>query len=281
MKEEPKQGTVEFDRTPVEAENAQVEREIRRMSRRSFLGGGVAVGVGIVGWRWLVTRPQDGGMIWPLRRVLEANEQVGRKILDPAQLAQVFPTSRARKPRINGAFGLVNDNGDYHDVKSWSLKVSGLASGKDLTLSLDDLKKLPKYEETTQLLCIEGWSEVVSWGGARLVDFVARYPPQTKNGEAADTSNQSKNLVDYVSLTTPDKGYYVGLDMASALHPQTLLCYEMNGKPLTVEHGAPLRLVSPIKYGIKYIKCIGAIHFTNQRPADYWAEQGYDWYAGH
>ena len=84
----------------------------------------------------------------------------------------------------------------------------------------------------------------------------------------------------YISLETPDGDYYVGLDMASALHPQTLLCYEMNGQPLTSGHGAPLRLVVPVKYGIKNLKCIGKIDFSDSRPRDYWAERGYDWYAG-
>jgi len=83
-----------------------------------------------------------------------------------------------------------------------------------------------------------------------------------------------------VGLETPDSGYYVGLDSDSALHPQTLLCYEMQGAPLTPAHGAPLRLVTPVKYGIKNIKRIGAIKFQDNRPADFWAEQGYDWYAG-
>jgi DMSO/TMAO reductase YedYZ molybdopterin-dependent catalytic subunit len=68
--------------------------------------------------------------------------------------------------------------------------------------------------------------------------------------------------------------------MPSALHPQTLLAYEMNGAPLTDKHGAPLRLVMPVKYGIKNIKRIGRIEYTNERPADYWAEQGYDYYSG-
>jgi DMSO/TMAO reductase YedYZ molybdopterin-dependent catalytic subunit len=82
-------------------------------------------------------------------------------------------------------------------------------------------------------------------------------------------------------METPDGGYYIGLDRESALHPQTLLCYEMNGEPLTSDHGAPLRLVIPVKYGIKHIKRIGTIRFTRERPADYWAVQGYVWYAGH
>ena len=70
------------------------------------------------------------------------------------------------------------------------------------------------------------------------------------------------------------------MDMPSALHPQTLLCYEMNGKSLSMEHGAPLRLVTTVKYGIKSIKRIGRIAFTDERPPDFWAERGYDWYAG-
>ena len=63
-----------------------------------------------------------------------------------------------------------------------------------------------------------------------------------------------------------DAAYYAGLEMASALHPQTLLCYEMNGQPLTPEHGAPLRLVTPLKYGIKHLKRIGSIAFADSRP---------------
>jgi DMSO/TMAO reductase YedYZ molybdopterin-dependent catalytic subunit len=64
------------------------------------------------------------------------------------------------------------------------------------------------------------------------------------------------------------------------MHPQTLLAYERNGKPLEPEHGAPLRLVIPVKYGIKNIKNIGLIRYTRDKPRDYWAEEGYDWFAG-
>jgi DMSO/TMAO reductase YedYZ molybdopterin-dependent catalytic subunit len=81
-------------------------------------------------------------------------------------------------------------------------------------------------------------------------------------------------------MVTPGEGYYVGLDMPSALHPQTLLAWEMNGEPLTGEHGAPLRLSIPVKYGIKNIKRIGAIGYREKEPADYWCERGYDFYAG-
>lgn len=83
-----------------------------------------------------------------------------------------------------------------------------------------------------------------------------------------------------MGLETPNGMYYVGLDMDSVLHPQTLLAYEMNDKPLTIDHGAPLRLIVPVKYGIKCLKRIGTIYFSNERPRDYWAEQGYDYYSG-
>ncbi len=149
-----------------------------------------------------------------------------------------------------------------------------------LLLTLKDIKSLPRVEMTTELKCIEGWSIVVSWAGARFSDFLAKFPPATADGSPPDI-NQPQNFLPFVSMVTPDGSYYVGMDMPSIMHPQTLLCYEMNGAPLTMEHGAPLRLVSPTKYGIKQIKRIGRIAFTAERPADYWAERGYDWYAGH
>lgn len=150
-----------------------------------------------------------------------------------------------------------------------------------LLLTLDDIRALPRVEMTTELKCIEGWSVVVNWAGARLSDFAAKYQPPARGGGAPDVRGRPQDLVRYVGLETPDGGYYVGMDMPSALHPQTLLCYEMNGQPLTPEHGAPLRLVTPVKYGIKHIKRIGRITFTDERPDDYWAERGYDWYSGH
>jgi len=150
-----------------------------------------------------------------------------------------------------------------------------------LLLTLDDIRRLPRAEMTTELKCIEGWSVIVNWAGVRFSDFAKTFQPPTRDGSASDVINRAQDLVRYVSFVTPDGGYYVGMDMASALHPQTLLCYEMNGEPLNLAHGAPLRLVTPVKYGIKYIKRIGRIAFTDARPADFWAERGYDWYSGH
>lgn len=149
-----------------------------------------------------------------------------------------------------------------------------------VVVSLKEIQALPRTEIVTELKCIEGWSTIVHWVGCRLLDFMKKYPPATKSGRPFDP-NRLDDLPEYVSMETPDAAYYVSLDMASALHPQTLLCYEMNGKPLELEHGAPLRLAIPVKYGIKNIKNIGKIKFTDERPRDYWGELGYDWYAGH
>jgi DMSO/TMAO reductase YedYZ molybdopterin-dependent catalytic subunit len=109
---------------------------------------------------------------------------------------------------------------------------------------------------------------VCHWSGAPFSDFAKKYLPP------------GQKIAKYVYMATAGEDYYVGLDAKSALHPQTLLAYEQNGQPLENAHGAPLRLAIPVKYGIKNIKRIGMISFTNQKPEDYWADEGYDWFAG-
>lgn len=255
----------------------EIERFMRRKTRRSFLIGGGAALAGLVGWRWLITRREEDGIHWPFRRALEINEQLARDYFASHRLAPAFPASMAKDPRANGDVGLEGDL----DLANWRLHVEGLAgSDQPAELTLAEIKKLPRVETVTELKCIEGWSEIVHWAGARFADFAEKYPPATVSGDPPDVRNRPRDLAGYVSLETPDQEYYVGLDLDSALHPQTLLCYEMNGQPLTPEHGAPLRLVIPVKYGIKNIKRIATIRYTERRPPDYWAERGYDWYAG-
>ncbi|MBV9470823.1 MAG: molybdopterin-dependent oxidoreductase [Abitibacteriaceae bacterium] len=258
----------------------EIEGQMHQMSRRSFLWAAVAIGAGFTTRQWLITRRPDNGIPWPFRRVLETNEQLARDYFKTARLVPNFAVAKADPdPRTNGDIGL----GEDFDPDTWKLTVEGLAdkNAPTRTLTLKDIKALPKVEMVTELKCIEGWSIIVHWAGARFADFMEKYPPATQSGETPDVKHKPNDLANYVSLQTPDKAYYVGLEMESALHPQTLLCYEINGEPLTPEHGAPLRLAIPVKYGVKNIKRIGKISFTNQRPADYWAEQGYDWYAGH
>lgn len=255
----------------------EAKKQMFAKSRRSFLVGGVAALAGIFGWRWM----SDETKANLFRRTFEFNERVSQIFYSPKQLAAEFPESRITIPaRFNGAEGL----DEVVDVAAWRLRVGGLAGRTDdLVLTLDDIKKLPRTEMITEFKCIEGWSTIVHWAGVRFSDFATKYGPPNRDGGVADVVNHPDALPRYVSMTTPDEKYFVGWDIESILHPQTLLAYEMNGEPLTNEHGAPLRLASPTKYGIKQIKRIGRIEFTDERPRDFWAqpEYGYDWYAGH
>jgi DMSO/TMAO reductase YedYZ molybdopterin-dependent catalytic subunit len=252
-------------------QNSEVLRRMRQQTRRSFLVAGVAALAGFGGFRWLTTRRLDDGTPWPLRQTLRLNEQLARDYFGRARLAPAFPPTAAGD-RVNGDVGLE----DEIDVNSWQLRVEGIAgTDEPLMLPLDAIKKLPRVEMTTEFKCIEGWSKVMRWAGACFSDFMAAYPPAAPEEDKGDAAPPP-----YVAVETPDGAYYVGVEMESMLHPQTLLAYEMNGAPLTQEHGAPLRLVITVKYGVKNLKRIGTIRYSRTRPADYWAERGYDWYIG-
>ncbi|HSU18107.1 MAG TPA: molybdopterin-dependent oxidoreductase [Acidobacteriaceae bacterium] len=139
-----------------------------------------------------------------------------------------------------------------------------------LLLPMEELRKLPRVDLVTEFKCIEGWSQITQWGGVRLRDFIDAFPPAAVNGRNPR----------YLYMETPDGDYYCGFDMAAAQHPQSTLVMEMSGQPLAPEHGAPLRLHMPIKYGYKQIKRIGLIAYTDVKPDDFWTKLGYDWYAG-
>lgn len=241
--------------------HANAEREATLRTRRAFLTMGLGAAVGYGGWAWLRSRSQEGEVQWPLRRVLSVNERFAEAYFSNGHRSPEFGPSQVVTPRANGDVGLGAD----FEPAQWVLSIQGPDSTRQVTMA--QIRELPRVEQVTQLNCIEGWTAVVHWAGARFADFTAKYAPQFRDAG-------------YVGMQTPDQAYFVGLDAASALHPQTLLCYEMNGADLTGEHGAPLRLVIPVKYGVKNIKRIGRITYTNERPEDYWANEGYDWYAG-
>jgi DMSO/TMAO reductase YedYZ molybdopterin-dependent catalytic subunit len=261
----------------VKLANDDLNRQLRRLTRRGFAAGAAAALSGLAGWSWLVTRAADGGLPWPLRRMLEWNERLDRMSFRATRLTAEYPPSAARSPRPNGAVG----QDRTLDIAAWRLRVEGPGDERPArSFALEEITSLPRIEMTTELRCVEGWSQVVHWAGARLSDVARLTGLATRSGALPGTRGD-EDLLEYASLETPDHGYYVGLDMPSALHPQTLLAYEMNGAPLNLDHGAPLRLVIPVKYGYKSLKQVGSIRFTDQRPADYWAERGFDWYAGH
>lgn len=255
----------------------EAKRQMSSRSRRTFITGGAAAILGILGWRWMSDETKAG----LYKKAFEFNERVSQIFYSPKRLAAEFAADRITKPeRFNGAEGL---DGEISST-DWRLNVGGLAGRMDdLVLTFDDIKKLPRTEMITEFKCIEGWSTIVHWAGVRFSDFVAAYAPKNRDGSRGDVVNHPDALPRFVYLATPDEKYFVGWDIQSILHPQTLLAYEMNGEPLRPEHGAPLRIASPTKYGIKQIKRIGRIEFTDERPRDYWAqpEYGYDWYSGH
>ena len=244
--------------------NSNINRTVRRRTIISFAVFIVCIVAGLIAWQMLYRQPEASGVQKTLRKVMETNEKVFEKVYDTTHLAKTYPKSAAvKKPRVNGDVGLGSD----FDARAWQLKVVRKA-GDTLVITLDSIKALPKTDIIFDFKCIEGWSEVTHWGGVRFSDFATHY------GLSDQTARK------YAGLVTPDGAYYVGIDMPSMIHPQTLLCYEMNGKPLPDNQGYPLRLIIPVKYGVKHLKRIGTIFFQDEKPADYWAEKGYDYYGG-
>jgi DMSO/TMAO reductase YedYZ molybdopterin-dependent catalytic subunit len=241
------------------------QKQIRAKAIFAFVFFILAMSGGVLAWKLIRKQDQAAGIPKTLRSGLEKNESVFGSIFSSSKLVKTYPKSEAvKRVRVNGSDGLRTPL----DSAAWRLQVIK-KTGDTLFFTLDDIKKLPKTEVVFDFKCIEGWSQKTWWGGVKFSDFMNYYH---LNEEAKFS---------YTGLSTPDKGYYVGIDMPSILQPQTLLCYEMNGRPLPINQGYPLRLIIPVKYGIKHLKRIGTIFFSNQKPPDYWAERGYDYYSGH
>lgn len=239
-------------------------KRYRRKSMIAFVVFFALIGLGWAGWSWLRSQPKDSGVQAPLRKVLDLNEEVYSGLYSTNHLVREYPrTSAAKKARVNGDLGLK----DSFDPATWKLKIVK-ATGDTLYVSLDEIKQLPKIEVVFNFKCIEGWSQITWWGGTRFSELLKKY------------GLTSEAQMKYVGMKTPDQKYYVGIDMPSILQPQTILCYELNGRPLPMNQGYPLRLIIPVKYGVKHLKRIGTIQFANSRPPDYWAEKGYDYYTG-
>jgi DMSO/TMAO reductase YedYZ molybdopterin-dependent catalytic subunit len=152
------------------------------------------------------------------------------------------------------------------DLEDWTLTVEGdVRRAGEYTLA--QIRDLPKITQNVRHVCVEGWDVIGSFGGARISDFLRLV--------GADPRAR------FLEVACADD-YYESLDMESALHPQSLLCYEMYGKPLDRGHGAPLRLHLPTKLGYKHAKYLSGIRITDVlKPSrGYWEDQGYSWFAG-
>jgi DMSO/TMAO reductase YedYZ molybdopterin-dependent catalytic subunit len=238
------------------------------LTRRDFLRLGTFAGpasiVAACGW--------DGGpTLQPkLRAFSRVNDWVGEKILlSPSRLAGEYPVS-ARTPMEDFPSYSIsyNQTGSFPSPdgkKEWALEVGGLVR-KPVRLTRRALEALPSQTYTVKHHCVEGWTAVATWTGVPLATVVALVEP----------TQQAR----YLRFDSFDSDYYNGWDLTSALHPQTILAYAYNDRPLMMNHGAPLRLYSPIKLGYKLTKYLTTMTFTRERPGGYWEDQGYPWLGG-
>ena len=184
-------------------------------------------------------------------------------LFDPKRLAPEFPESMITSPfPFNAYYG--EDEIRMVDGADYQLEVSGLAREKR-AWRLPELYALPEVSQVTRHICVEGWSAIGKWSGVRFSDFLQRI--------GADLSAR------YVGFKCADD-YYTSIDMATALHPQTLLAFKYAGQVLPPKYGFPMKLRIPTKLGFKNPKHIMALFVTNQDPGGYWEDKGYNWFSG-
>jgi DMSO/TMAO reductase YedYZ molybdopterin-dependent catalytic subunit len=191
------------------------------------------------------------------------NDKVQAVLFDQNRLAPTYPESMITKPFPFNAFYAQDDTPEV-DGSDFKLEISGLVQDKS-QWTLERLRALPQTTQVTRHVCVEGWSAIGKWGGVPFRTFLERI--------GADMRAQ------YVGFRCADK-YYSSIDMATALHPQTLLALDYADSPLPPKYGFPLKLRVPTKLGFKNPKLIGAIFVTNQYPGGYWEDQGYNWFSG-
>ncbi|HEX7681507.1 MAG TPA: molybdopterin-dependent oxidoreductase [Thermoanaerobaculia bacterium] len=203
-------------------------------------------------------------------RALTFDDDVAEALYSPTRNVRTYRRSDIT-PLRNNYNGQTPSPG-YLDT--WTLTLTGLASGTDVVLRLPDLARLEQHAQVTRLCCVEGWSAIAGWSGIRFADLLRAYPP------AAGAKWASlESAVNLDGAGNPDP-YYVSIDLPTAQHPQTLLATHLNGAPLAPDHGAPLRLVAPMKLGLKNIKAITKIAYVSDQPHDYWGDRGYSKYDG-
>jgi DMSO/TMAO reductase YedYZ molybdopterin-dependent catalytic subunit len=199
-----------------------------------------------------------------LKKGLGFSDWASARLFRTSHWATTFDNSELTPPSkfpINGYD--VDDPGVIFE--NWTLTVSG-AVQKPGEYTLAQVQSLPRFRQNTRHICVEGWDVIGRFGGARLSDFLKLI--------GADLTAR------YITVNCADD-YYESLDMATALHPQTLLCYEMYEQPLTRAHGAPLRLAIPTKIGYKQAKYLTDLKVTHVLDkVGYWEDQGYSSFYG-
>src|SRR4051812_18408201 len=223
------------------------------------------------------------------KRMLESAEGLSRKgqrlaLSSSAPLAREYqPSDISHDFKANGT--TKPDSDEYGRLASgrfadWQLKVGGLVK-KPLSLSLDELKAMPSRTQITRHDCVEGWSAIGQWTGVPLSHLL----------QSAELMGNAKYIVfrcaDDLEQSRDGSGlYYESIDLIDAFHPQTIMAYAMNGQPLPVPHGAPLRLRVERQLGYKMAKYVMRIEAVEDfakigfGKGGFWEDRGYEWYAG-
>ncbi len=232
------------------------------MDRRAFLRlGGASMAALLVG-----CDSQGPRAAMPLlRRAERSNETLERVLF--RHTAMDTPESRVLAGRALPSYYISPTVPVWDEAARgpWALEVGGLVS-RPLRLTLAELTRLPGITHRVNHYCVEGWTAVTEWAGVRVSTLarVAGMLPEAR----------------YVDFESFDSGYHESWDLESATHPQTLIAYGWDGKPLGPAHGAPARLHSPVKLGYKCVKYLTRVVFLPERNGGYWSDQGYEWYAG-
>jgi DMSO/TMAO reductase YedYZ molybdopterin-dependent catalytic subunit len=191
------------------------------------------------------------------------NDRAQEWLFDPKRLAPEFPASMITDPfPFNAYYG--EDEVRVVDSTDYKLEVGGMVREKQ-TWRLPELYALPQVSQITRHICVEGWSAIGKWSGPRFSDFLARI--------GADTSAR------YVGFKCADD-YYTSIDMATALHPQTIMAFKYADQVLPPKYGFPWKLRIPTKLGFKNPKHVMALFVTNEDPGGYWEDKGYNWFSG-
>ena len=205
-----------------------------------------------------------------LDRALTFDDDVAEALFSKDRRVRTYEKSETTplKPNYHGLAPLPQS------LEGWALELSGLASGRVERLDAAALGRFPKREQVTRLVCVEGWSAVSWWGGIAFADLLRAFPPAPGARWAAMRSDISRDRAGR------PESYFVSIDLPTAEHAQSLLATELSGRPLPLVHGAPLRLVTPVKLGLKNIKAITHIVYQSEEPRDYWNLRGYSKYDG-
>src|SRR5581483_603272 len=231
-------------------------KQYKRMTRRELLKVAPVLALGAFAIPQLQKPLLKAGM--------GLSEWLSFKTFRGGHLAPVF-SDRELTPFERFPINDYDEDDPGVDLEDWSLTVSGeVKRPGDFTLA--QIKALPSVTQNTRHVCVEGWDVIGRFTGARLSDFLRHV--------GADLNAR------FVYVECADD-YYESIDMATAMHPQTLLCYDMYDRPLTREHGAPLRLTIPTHIGYKQAKYLTDLKVTNVlKKAGYWEDQGYSGFYG-